>query len=111
MAGGPAYLGLFLAENVLSEHYFWFLIDSLFQPIDEMRRLTQQESVASGNDIELRTTASAVDNPANNFHSAFPEGGRDAYLCLLGSALILFPSFGFQVASKCGSHQILILQC
>lgn len=31
---------------------------------------------------------------------AFPEGGRDAWTCLLGSSLILFPSFGFQTASK-----------
>ncbi|RAH46068.1 putative MFS monocarboxylate transporter [Aspergillus brunneoviolaceus CBS 621.78] len=29
---------------------------------------------------------------------AFPEGGRDAWTCLLGSALMMFPSFGFQTA-------------
>ncbi|CAI7648342.1 unnamed protein product [Penicillium manginii] len=29
---------------------------------------------------------------------AFPDGGKEAWTCLLGSALILFPSFGFQTA-------------
>lgn len=29
---------------------------------------------------------------------AFPEGGREAWTCLLGSALLMFPSFGFQTA-------------
>lgn len=31
---------------------------------------------------------------------AFPEGGRDAWTCLLGSALLMFPSFGFQTAGE-----------
>lgn len=30
---------------------------------------------------------------------AFPEGGREAWTCLLGSSLMMFPSFGFQTAS------------
>ncbi|KAL4769347.1 major facilitator superfamily domain-containing protein [Aspergillus nidulans var. acristatus] len=29
---------------------------------------------------------------------AFPEGGRQAWTCLLGSCLLMFPSFGFQTA-------------
>ncbi|KAL4974474.1 major facilitator superfamily domain-containing protein [Aspergillus desertorum] len=29
---------------------------------------------------------------------AFPEGGRQAWACLLGSCLLMFPSFGFQTA-------------
>lgn len=31
---------------------------------------------------------------------AFPEGGREAWICLLGSALLMFPSFGFQTAGE-----------
>lgn len=31
---------------------------------------------------------------------AFPEGGREAWTCLLGSSLMMFPSFGFQTASE-----------
>lgn len=30
---------------------------------------------------------------------AFPEGGAEAWTCLLGSSLMMFPSFGFQTAS------------
>uniref|UniRef100_A0A093VBJ2 Riboflavin transporter MCH5 n=1 Tax=Talaromyces marneffei PM1 TaxID=1077442 RepID=A0A093VBJ2_TALMA len=29
---------------------------------------------------------------------AFPEGGREGWTCLLGSCLLMFPSFGFQSA-------------
>jgi hypothetical protein len=29
---------------------------------------------------------------------AYPEGGWEAWTCLLGSSLIMFPSFGFQTA-------------
>ncbi|GIC85399.1 putative MFS monocarboxylate transporter [Aspergillus udagawae] len=29
---------------------------------------------------------------------AYPEGGREAWTCLLGSFLMMFPSFGFQTA-------------
>lgn len=31
---------------------------------------------------------------------AFPEGGREGWTCLLGSCLLMFPSFGFQSAGK-----------
>jgi hypothetical protein len=31
---------------------------------------------------------------------AFPEGGREGWTCLLGSCLLMFPSFGFQTAGK-----------
>ncbi|RAH74744.1 putative MFS monocarboxylate transporter [Aspergillus aculeatinus CBS 121060] len=37
-------------------------------------------------------------NPTGAVSLAFPEGGRDAWTCLLGSFLIMFPSFGFQAA-------------
>lgn len=39
------------------------------------------------------------ENPDAGVSLAFPEGGRDAWTCLLGSALLMFPSFGFQTAS------------
>ncbi|KAJ5155284.1 MFS monocarboxylate transporter [Penicillium capsulatum] len=38
------------------------------------------------------------ENPDAGVSLAFPEGGRDAWTCLLGSALLMFPSFGFQTA-------------
>ncbi|KAL6233411.1 hypothetical protein BDW75DRAFT_242040 [Aspergillus navahoensis] len=39
-------------------------------------------------------------NPAqtNGVSWAFPEGGQQAWTCLLGSCLLVFPSFGFQTA-------------
>ncbi|KAL4881764.1 major facilitator superfamily domain-containing protein, partial [Aspergillus karnatakaensis] len=40
----------------------------------------------------------ALDVPSEGVSYAYPEGGREAWLCLLGSALIMFPSFGFQTA-------------
>ncbi|OQE40168.1 hypothetical protein PENCOP_c006G05774 [Penicillium coprophilum] len=40
-----------------------------------------------------------LEDPADGDVSlAFPEGGRDAWGCLLGSCLMMFPSFGFQTA-------------
>ncbi|KAL3476634.1 major facilitator superfamily domain-containing protein [Aspergillus californicus] len=36
--------------------------------------------------------------PTEGVSYAYPEGGREAWLCLLGSALMMFPSFGFQTA-------------
>lgn len=36
---------------------------------------------------------------------AFPEGGCEAWACLLGSSLMLFPSFGFQTASAFPSKE------
>ncbi|KAF1958903.1 MFS general substrate transporter [Byssothecium circinans] len=38
----------------------------------------------------------SVPEPANPWHpSQFPDGGRDAWLCLLGAACLLFCSFGW----------------
>ncbi|OJJ98560.1 hypothetical protein ASPACDRAFT_31478 [Aspergillus aculeatus ATCC 16872] len=34
----------------------------------------------------------------NVVSTAFPDGGRKAWACLLGSCLLMFPSFGFQTA-------------
>jgi hypothetical protein len=48
----------------------------------------------------------SADAPTEGVSLAYPEGGREAWTCLLGSALIMFPSFGFQASSKCsGSNQ------
>ncbi|PYH46828.1 putative MFS monocarboxylate transporter [Aspergillus saccharolyticus JOP 1030-1] len=43
-------------------------------------------------------TSSDTAAPTGAVSLAFPEGGRDAWTCLLGSFLIMFPSFGFQTA-------------
>ncbi|PLB48785.1 monocarboxylate permease-like protein, mch4 [Aspergillus steynii IBT 23096] len=46
--------------------------------------------------VELEAVS---DNPTDGEVSlAFPEGGREAWICLLGSSLMMFPSFGFQTA-------------
>ncbi|CAI7662269.1 unnamed protein product [Penicillium pancosmium] len=60
-----------------------------------MRSLTQET------DFELAELNAASENPAPADAAvclAFPDGGKEAWSCLLGSALILFPSFGFQTA-------------
>ncbi|KAL2869571.1 putative MFS monocarboxylate transporter [Aspergillus lucknowensis] len=36
--------------------------------------------------------------PTEGVSWAYPEGGREAWMCLLGSAVMMFPSFGFQTA-------------
>ncbi|KAL2841000.1 MFS general substrate transporter [Aspergillus pseudoustus] len=40
----------------------------------------------------------SLDAPTEGASLAYPDGGREAWTCLLGSALIMFPSFGFQTA-------------
>lgn len=49
---------------------------------------------------ELQDLNIGLENPDTSVSLAFPEGGREAWTSLLGSSLIMFPSFGFQVASK-----------
>ncbi|KAJ5750668.1 hypothetical protein N7533_007696 [Penicillium manginii] len=58
-------------------------------------------SQAQETDFELAGLNAGSENPplADTAVSlAFPDGGKEAWTCLLGSALILFPSFGFQTA-------------
>ncbi|KAL4796085.1 major facilitator superfamily domain-containing protein [Aspergillus venezuelensis] len=55
-----------------------------------MSRAMEQES-------ELATLG-ANEEPAHPVSTAFPDGGRQAWLCLSGSFLLMFPSFGFQTA-------------
>ena len=50
-------------------------------------------------DQELAELNLASQNPDAEICLAFPDGGKEAWTCLLGSALMMFPSFGFQVAS------------
>ncbi|RAL08794.1 putative MFS monocarboxylate transporter [Aspergillus homomorphus CBS 101889] len=48
---------------------------------------------------DVSCESAASDDAATGAVSlAYPEGGRDAWCCLVGSALIMFPSFGFQTA-------------
>ncbi|KAL4938533.1 hypothetical protein BDV06DRAFT_231699 [Aspergillus oleicola] len=44
------------------------------------------------------TTLGENEEPTHAVSTAFPDGGRQAWLCLLGSFLLMFPSFGFQTA-------------
>lgn len=55
-------------------------------------------------DHELAELNAASENPDTGVSLAFPDGGKEAWTCLLGSALMMFPSFGFQTASM--SHYI-----
>lgn len=74
-----------------------------------MRRATQPAATEANNEsIELtREFNNPPDNESTSGVSlAFPEGGRDAWTCLLGSALMMFPSFGFQTASMILEHGI-----
>lgn len=60
--------------------------------------------IQSGDDLELTNindSGPSSGNLANNEPSwAFPEGGLGGWMCLLGSFLMMFPSFGFQTAGK-----------
>ncbi|KAJ5826585.1 hypothetical protein N7447_003348 [Penicillium robsamsonii] len=61
-----------------------------------MRRSIRPTSHSSSDNNEFEAV---LDNPADGDVSlAFPEGGREAWVCLLGSCLMMFPSFGFQTA-------------
>lgn len=66
-----------------------------------MRRYNRPRNhTSSENRAELEA---ALENPADTDVSlSFPEGGRDAWVCLLGSCLMMFPSFGFQTAGEDG---------
>lgn len=61
-----------------------------------MRRSTRPSST-----YELSEVGAAVPESSDvGVSLAFPEGGREAWTCLLGSALLMFPSFGFQTAGE-----------
>lgn len=61
-----------------------------------MRRLDQRDS------YELNDNLTVQDTPADDatVSLAFPEGGREAWSCLLGSFLLMFGSFGFQASGN-----------
>ncbi|GLA26518.1 MFS general substrate transporter [Aspergillus phoenicis ATCC 13157] len=67
-----------------------------------MRRHIQPETseiTPSGTELELATGGDqSFQDPGNAVRVAFPEGGLQAWACLLGSCLLMFPSFGFQTA-------------
>ncbi|KAE8378254.1 major facilitator superfamily domain-containing protein [Aspergillus bertholletiae] len=68
-----------------------------------MRRQVQQEScdnTASETELGLGPCDPSSENATNTngVSLAFPEGGSQAWACLLGSCLLMFPSFGFQTA-------------
>lgn len=67
-----------------------------------MRRSARQDSSVLFEELELRSHTGIYDTeqPADGpgVSQAFPEGGREAWMCLLGSFLLMFPSFGFEAA-------------
>ena len=63
-----------------------------------MRRSSR---IATAAETEGAVELEAVpENPDAEVSWAFPEGGREAWICLAGSVLMMFPSFGFQTAGK-----------
>lgn len=69
-----------------------------------MTSTAQLTSLVEDN-IEL--DESSAREPSEGVSHAYPEGGREAWMCLLGSALMVFPSFGFQAGSKSFPQYIL----
>lgn len=68
-----------------------------------MHRSVRQET------SELTTLEpAATEEPNDAISLAFPEGGREGWTCLLGSCLLMFPSFGFQTAGKTLGYNIAI---
>ncbi|GAD99495.1 MFS monocarboxylate transporter, putative [Paecilomyces variotii No. 5] len=65
-----------------------------------MRRATHSENyeLTRADDHTSGRLDAAPNDAAEAVSLAFPEGGRDAWTCLLGSFLLMFPSFGFQTA-------------
>lgn len=66
-------------------------------------RLAGHEAPESN--AELETVSRSPTNEGVSL--AVPEGGREAWICLLGSSLMIFPSFGFQTAgmrNRCFSN-------
>ncbi|RAK98085.1 putative MFS monocarboxylate transporter [Aspergillus ibericus CBS 121593] len=65
-----------------------------------MHHSVEKATPASTPDAELGSELSdqSSENPTTGVSWAFPEGGRQAWTCLLGSFLLMFPSFGFQAA-------------
>ncbi|KAJ5939420.1 hypothetical protein N7466_002554 [Penicillium verhagenii] len=59
-----------------------------------MRRTRQQTEHELD---DLNTSSPEIEHDAS-VSLAFPDGGREAWTSLLGSSLIMFPSFGFQTA-------------
>jgi hypothetical protein len=67
-----------------------------------MRRTVQQETceLTTLEPIEPRNPSPSPEDPTGTVSLAFSEGGREGWTCLLGSFLLMFPSFGFQSAGK-----------
>ena len=64
--------------------------------------MRRSSHAATHGSVEYNTELEVVlESPADGEVSlAFPEGGREAWICLIGSSLMMFPSFGFQTAGE-----------
>lgn len=56
---------------------------------------TQEDHEMTG---DLDALSTGPDSPQEGVSHAFPEGGQEAWTCLLGSFLLMYPTFGFQTA-------------
>jgi hypothetical protein len=61
--------------------------------------------IAAENGIRRRIAipdpaANSVTDDTEQTDWTYPEGGKEAWGCLLGAFVLMFPSFGFQTASK-----------
>lgn len=60
--------------------------------------MRRSSGVAISRDTEAVMELEPVLETPGEVSLAFPEGGRQAWICLAGSCLMMFPSFGFQTA-------------
>lgn len=77
---------------------FHFLLNESFTEVRslKMRRSSRITTARETDDtVELEAVP---ENPDVEVSLTFPEGGREAWICLTGSFLMMFPSFGFQTA-------------
>ncbi|KAJ4413177.1 hypothetical protein N0V91_000151 [Didymella pomorum] len=70
-------------------------VEDLEKPHQPMSDIEQSPVPVDEKPTETQPTA-PIDAPVNPFHpSQFPDGGKDAWLCLLGGFCCLFCSFGW----------------
>ncbi|CAG8380465.1 unnamed protein product [Penicillium salamii] len=88
--------------HVTSRLLVWFNFRLLLnESFTELRSLKMRRSsrLATARETDDTVELEAVlENPDAEVSLTFPEGGREAWICLTGSFLMMFPSFGFQTA-------------
>jgi len=70
-----------------------------------MRQMQSQVDIPLDDSVRRRNVVSdgrisAITDDAEDTDWSYPEGGKEAWSCLIGSFALMFPSFGFQTASR-----------